>query len=134
MKRITLFILMIIPLLGITQARIGSTEQVIKNEFPDKTWSTGRLSDGKAKFISTDFDYGNFTYYISDSTKLCYMCIQMPKDMVSLNTLVQMYNGKYSINSKTSWTAYLEGGSIINITLKYIDEDKIYAFYYQLLN
>lgn len=117
------------PLFCMSQAHLGSTESEIESEHSDKIFNTGHTSSGK-KYIYTDFDYGTIFYYINDTTHVSDLCIQRPKDMAAVNTLVQLYNNKYVITSRVTWTAYLEGGGIMYITLKYIDDDKIYVFGY----
>jgi len=47
-----------------------------------------------------------------------------------MNGQVEMYNKKYVITSDTSWTAYLEDGGIIHISLLYDSENKISFFSY----
>lgn len=121
--------MLLIPFTGRTQAHIGSTEKEIREMHPDKTWETGTTKTGE-KYIYTQFDYGTFFYYFNDSTGVSDLCLQVPKDMTSMNAQVQIYNGKYVIDSKTTWTAYLEGGGMLFIELKYIEDEKAYIFSY----
>ena len=73
---------------------------------------------------------GTFYYYFDNETGLTNFCMQITKDMPSLNAQVEIYNKKYVITLETSWKAYLEGGGIMKINLKYSKEYKIYVFYY----
>jgi hypothetical protein len=129
-KLITLF-LILIPLFGISQAMLGSTEQEIRQNYSDRTFTSGLTTDTYDRYISTDFQYGNMTYYFNDSTHLCRLCMQIPNDISAVNSLVQLYNGKYVIITKTSWDAYLPEGTIMHIILRFAPDSKIYLFYYQ---
>ena len=73
---------------------------------------------------------GTFIYYFDNETGLTSFCIQIPKDLVSLKAQVEIYNKKYVIISETSWKAYLEGGGLMKINLKYDEDSKSYYFTY----
>jgi hypothetical protein len=113
-----------------SQAHLGYTEEQVRAYAPNQTWVDGMSNTGE-RYISTDYSLGSFVYYFNKSTGLCDGCTQIPSSMINLNSQVQIYNQKYVVTSKTSWTAYLEGGSIMYIELKYSDELKLYYFSYK---
>ncbi|MBK7443098.1 MAG: hypothetical protein IPI65_16765 [Bacteroidetes bacterium] len=129
MKTIKLLItLLLFPVAINAQAHLGLTETEIKALYPYNTWVSDYATDG-TKYISSDMLYGNFVYYF-DSNGLSEYCLQIPSSMVNLNTQVQIYNQKYVITSTSSWTAYLEGGNIMYIRLKYDSQYELYSFQY----
>ena len=129
MKKFIFVLMAIFPFLVSAQAHLGASISEIKSYHPDQTWEVSYTTDG-IKYISTAMSLGIFGYYIDNSTGLSYFCVQIPNNMVALNAQVEIYNKKYVITSKTTWSAYLEGGGIMNISLKYNDESKMYMFYY----
>jgi len=129
MKNIILLIVLLIPNLSKSQAHLSATLSDIQSMHPDKVFKSGITDDG-TKYTSTEMVLGTFIYYFDGTTDLSYLCIQIPSNMTNLNTQVEIYNKKYVITSKTSWTAYLEGGGMMYIRLKYSEEDKMYLFYY----
>jgi len=128
--KITFFVLFIFLIsFANGQAHLGSTENKIRNIYPDKTW-TAKYADNGKRYISADMQYGNFTYYFDKETKLSDFCIQIPFSIATLNGQVEAYNKKYVITSDTSWTAYLEEGGILYIKLVYSEELKASYFTY----
>lgn len=128
MKKLIIILVFLLPFSGYTQAHLGATIYEIKAMHPDNSWEVNYADDG-TKYISTDMTLGYFAYFL-DKEGLTSFCIQIPFNLVCLNTQIEIYNKKYVITSKTSWTAYLEGGGIMNISLDYNDEKDFYCFYY----
>lgn len=129
MKRLLFLIVVLIPILSNAQAHLGSTEKEIKELHPDKTFKIEYTDDG-VKYISTFMYYGTFVYYFDNETGLTNSCMQIIEEMTALNGQVEAYNKKYVIVSKSQWRAYLEGGAIMEITLEYNEEHKLYVFNY----
>lgn len=117
------------PFIAKSQANLGATLSEIKAYHPDKTFTTDITKDG-TKYAYTEMPLGLFYYYFDNTTDLSYLCVQLPFDMKSLNTQVEIYNKKYVIISENSWKAYLEGGGMLKINLEYNEKQKIYIFYY----
>lgn len=123
-------LLILIPLLGNSQAHIGSTLSDIKSFHPDKVFKIDYTDTG-IMYASANMHFGTFVYYFDSETGLSKFCIQIPDNMASLNAQVEVYNNKYVIISETSWKAYLEGGGVMEINLTYNEEYKLYVFYYK---
>ena len=121
--------LVLVPVLSKAQAHLGSTLSEIKALHPENDFEIDYTKSG-IKYASTDMALGTFIYYFDGTTGLSYLCVQIPSNLTNLNTQVEIYNKKYVVTSKTSWTAYLEGGSIMYIKLKYEEEYKLYSFIY----
>lgn len=132
MKKFIIFFIILSPFLSLSQAHLGSSLAQIKALHPKNTFEIDYTTNG-IKYALTEMVLGTFIYYFDGETGLSNFCIQIPSNMTNLNTQVEIYNKKYVINSKTSWTAYLEGGGLMYIKLKYDGENKIYTFVYSSL-
>jgi hypothetical protein len=118
-----------LPFIGKAQAHLGVSLSDIKAQYPDKVFTIEYTKVG-VKHASASMDLGSFGYYFDKVTGLTNLCIQIPHNMTSLNTQVEIYNKKYVIISETSWKAYLEGGGLMKINLIYDEENKFYYFTY----
>ncbi len=117
------------PFLGKSQAHLGSTIAEIKAIHPDKIFTTKFTNNG-IKYIYANMTFGTFYYYFDKESGLSNLCLQIPDNMNALNAQVEVYNKKYVIISETSWKAYLEGGGLMKINLKYDEDIKGYLFIY----
>lgn len=125
MKQLGIIFLFVMSFLSIkAQAHLGSTEYQIKKMYPNNTFTVDYTLKSHIRYISTDFQYGNFTYYFDAETGLSKFCFQIPHSTGTMNAQVEIYNKKYVIISDTSWKAYLEGGGIMYINLVYDSENK----------
>jgi hypothetical protein len=129
MIKILLTSLLLFPLFANAQAHLGESLNGLKARYPEKYFEVKSTTDG-TRYTMAEQALGTFVYYFSNETGLTEMCIQIPDDLQALNTQVELYNKKYVILSETSWKAYLEGGSTMNISLIYNDEYETYIFYY----
>ena len=129
MKNILLLFMLLTPLLGSAQAHLGSSEDEIREMHIENDFETGYTESG-VKYISSFMIYGTFYYYFDAYTELSDFCMQIVDEMPNLNRQVEEYNKKYVIVSDTEWKAYLAGGSVLNITLSYNEENEVYVFYY----
>jgi hypothetical protein len=129
MKKIIFTILILFPVFAKGQAHLGSSFADLKSRYPEKKFKIEYTNTGR-KYTTAEQTFGTFIYYFDDETNLTDLCIQIPDNMTTLNAQVEAYNKKYVIVTETSWKAYLEGGGIMNITLTYDQESKVYVFYY----
>ena len=129
MKKSIFVFLVMLPIIGKAQAHLGVTLAEIKTQYLDKVFSIDSTTDG-IKYASAAMPLGRFIYYFDKDTGLTDFCVQIPLDMTALNTQVEIYNKKYVIISETSWKAYLEGGGLMKIKLKYDENNKSYYFSY----
>jgi hypothetical protein len=134
MKKVYLFALLLTGLMyssvASAQAHLGITESEIRNSHSDLIFKSSTTTAG-SHYIYANMSLGTFFYYFNKSTGLTDHCIQIPNDLTSLNTQVEIYNKKYVATSKKSWTAYLEGGGMMYIKLLYLTEQKTYYFAYE---
>jgi hypothetical protein len=117
------------PFIAKSQANLGTTLSEIKADNPGKTFTTDVTKEG-TKYAYADMQLGVFYYYFDNTTNLSYLCLQVPYNLKSLNTQVELYNKNYVTISENSWKAYLEGGGTLKINLEYHEKQKIYIFYY----
>ncbi len=129
MKKLIFALILMLPLLGIAQAHLGSTLTDIKASHPDKEFTVNYTEEGQ-KYAYADMAYGTFYYYFDKVSGLSNFCMQIPFNMTTLNGQVEAYNRKYVIVSETYWKAYLEGGGLMKIELQYNKEYDLYVFYY----
>lgn len=109
------------------QAHLGYTEGQIKALYPENGWKTGYTNDG-VRYLSTFFGVELFFYYFSKDSGRSVLCTDIIPNASVLNGVVEKYNHKYVVTSDTSWTAYLEKGGIMYITLNYNQENKVSYF------
>ena len=111
------------------QAHLGISEIEIENLYPGKTFNQG-TTNSSVYYIYAVMPLGTFYYYF-DASGVTTSCVQIPNSVMDLNSQVDIYNGKYVTTSKTSWTAYLDGGGSMYIRLLYSDDFKFYYFTYR---
>ncbi len=114
MKKI-IFLLLICPLLGNSQVRLGHKMSDIYSEFQEKNPRMGNNDDGIA-YMAINFEKCLTLHYFTDD-KVCFMTIISPNTQGDLNFFVEYYNQSYVILSPTSWRMYSTGGGNCDITL-----------------
>lgn len=123
-----LLILLLFPVVLHGQARLGKSEVNIRETLSDINVTRGWTKDGQ-KYLMASFDYGTFIYYF-DKNGLSNFNIQIPRTIQDANVQAEIYNKKYVIKSSTLWTAYLDGGGIMNIEMIFDEELNTYIFKY----
>jgi hypothetical protein len=131
MKILYFFILILLPLMSKAQAHLGESFSGLESRYPDLTFEVETTNDGTI-YTTAQQLFGTFIYYFDGETGLTNLCVQIPDDLQALNAQVEIYNKKYVIISETSWKAYLDGGSTMEINLIYNEEYETYIFYYTL--
>ena len=129
MKTLFKILIIFLPLFSQGQAHLGYSLSELKAIHPDKEFGVGNTDDG-ISYTYTSMPLGVFCYYFSNETNVSKLCIQIPDDLRSLNSQIEIYNNKYVIESNTSWKAYLEGGGVMKIILSYDEENETYIFIY----
>lgn len=114
MKNLILFLLLI-PIFGISQARIGSSRQDIYKEFVELSPKFDNPSDNLS---SLHFETGRalVVHYFDDS-EYCTLSVIAPKTQGDLNFYVEMYNRMYVVINSKEWRMYSENGSVSTIEL-----------------
>jgi hypothetical protein len=129
MKNLYFFILILLPFMSEAQAHLGESFSGLESRYPDLTFEVETTNDGTI-YTTAQQLFGTFIYYFDGETGLTNLCVQIPDDLQALNAQVEIYNKKYVIISETSWKAYLDGGSTMEINLIYNEEYETYIFYY----
>lgn len=129
MKHLYFFILILLPFISEAQAHLGESFSGLESRYPDLTFEVETTNDGTI-YTTAQQLFGTFIYYFDGETGLTNLCVQIPDDLQALNAQVEIYNKKYVIISETSWKAYLNGGSTMEINLIYNEEYETYIFYY----
>ena len=130
MKKLLLLVtfITVFTIISKAQSRIGYTPSQIKAEFYYYTWSSGYTTDG-TYYIYTTYTRGLLIHYFN-SSMICYSTLLKPNTVGDLNYYVELYNKQYVIVSDKSWKAYLDNGSIVNISLKNDAEYGSYFYFY----
>ena len=131
MRTFYLLVMALLPLAGNGQAYLGSTFSEIKATHPEISFKED-VTDSGIKIISASMPYGTFFYYFEKASGLSTVCLQIPYDMKSQNSQIEIYNKEYVIVSESSWKADLEGGAVMKIELLYDEKNKTYFFKYML--
>ena len=114
MKKL-LLILMLVPLFGISQARLGSTRNEIYSEFAELIPSFSQNADGVEYLI---INIGNLMvlHYFNDNN-ICKTSVIYPETQGSLNALVESYNKQYVILGPKTWRMYTNNGEYADVNL-----------------
>lgn len=128
MKKLIIILMLSLPIVASSQAMIGSSANKIRATYPEKTFKTDYTKSGN-KYISATFNDVTFCYYL-DENNISTDCMAIPKYISGVNSLVERYNGIYTIISSKEWKAYLANGEIMNIKLFYSKENEISYFRY----
>ena len=122
MKKLLIVLLIMFAFFANSQVRLGYTSYEIKKEYSalGYTVNSGYGDDGYL-FYSINFS-DVVCFYSFGKDDICTMCIILPKTSERVNGLSEKYNSKYTIISDSHWKAYMEGGSIADITLQYTKE------------
>jgi len=135
MKKIIIGLLIAIPLLGKGQARLGYSIYEIKKDFPNNKFEYSANLTNKVYYLEwTEFASGIMFYAIDRETNICDECLLYPKNVGTMNALVEKYNNNYVIISSTEWNYYANNGEIIVIKLKHldnIDHPNVFIFTYK---
>ena len=119
MRKLIAAFVFLLPITCWSQAHLGSTALEIKAMYPDKEWTSNVTKSGK-KYIMSNMGLGTFIYFF-DKTGMSDLNVQVVSSLANRDALFELYNKKYVITSKTSWTANSESGSIMYI--KYVFDD-----------
>jgi len=127
MKTIVLIALCLLLNIGLAQSRLGLSTHDIRKELNELGIKITSGFDSKGKYYYDVSDANvDVRYYFHNS--VCDMTLIMPKSAAHLNALVEGYNKRYVIISKTHWRAYDIDG-VTEITL-IIDETGVYIGWY----
>lgn len=114
MKSLILFLLLI-PIFGISQARIGSSKQDIYKEFAELSPKFENPADNLSS-LHFETERALVVHYF-DNSEYCTLSVIAPKTQGDLNFYVEMYNRMYVVINPKEWRMYSENGSVSTIEL-----------------
>jgi hypothetical protein len=114
MKNLILFLLLI-PIFGSSQARIGSLRIDIYKEFAEYSPKFENPSDDISS-LHFETDRALVVHYF-DNSEYCTMSVIAPKTQGDLNLYVEAYNRMYVVINPKEWRMYSENGSVSTIEL-----------------
>lgn len=129
MKKLILFIALLLPLFVNAQAHLGSTLSDLKAYHSDKEFRI-RYSEDRTKYAYSNMHYGTYYYYFDDATGYSNICMQVPVDDNALKAQIETYNKKYVKVTENKWQANLEDGGKMLICLELDEEEGQPVFYY----
>lgn len=121
-KQILIYTLLLFTLLSHSQTRLGSTEQEIRKEFSEKTFTSGNTTEDNQKYIAYSDERIQCIHYF-DIKGICNWAVIEPLNTGTLNFYVETYNKNYVIINDTEWKMYTKNG-IAKIVLIYPDNGK----------
>jgi hypothetical protein len=114
MKKL-LLILMLVPMFGISQARLGSTRAELFDEFAQYFPKFESPINGEPH-MHFEMERALVIHYFNREN-ICVLSVISPKNQGDLNFFVEMYNNQYVIVSSTEWRMYSENGNIATVEL-----------------
>jgi hypothetical protein len=110
-----LLILMLVPIFGNSQARLGSTRVDLFEEFAQYFPKYETPINGEPH-MHFEMERALVVYYFNKANE-CTLSVIAPKNQGDLNFFVEIYNKQYVIISPTEWRMYSENGNIATIEL-----------------
>lgn len=114
MKKLIL-LLLLIPIFGISQARLGSTKNQIYSEFAELIPSFANTSDGM-EYLVVNLDDVMALHYFNEMA-VCTTSVIYPETQGALNSMVELYNSRYVIIGPFSWRMYTSSGGYADVKL-----------------
>jgi hypothetical protein len=111
MKKVLLFLLLLIPGLSMSQPQpfFDYTPSEIRQKRPNAVWNYDKWGDNN-DLMSMGYDEGDaFVIYLFDENNLSVVTSIVPKTQGDLQTLVEIYNSRYVIINSKKWKFYQEG-------------------------
>ena len=125
MKKLTLFLLMLIPTMGISQAKIGFNPSQIREEFPNVEWNYQKWGENKDKLSMAFMNDEFLVNYLFDENNVSIITAIAPFKQGTLQAMIELYNSKYVIINKNTWRFY-DNGVVFICRLKAFDDGSFY--------
>jgi hypothetical protein len=130
MKKL-LILLLFSPLLSMAQARIGSTENEIRDEFSSYDFQR-KISTGDHLFYLSAIVRGGVFYWYFNDNKICDLCY-LVLDPEYVDPMVELCNNKYVRIDDTHWKKYNDG-VILYMEMIYLNKYNSWAMKYTQTN
>jgi hypothetical protein len=134
MKEIIILLSFIIaPVFSYCQPTMGYSKKEVEQK---RGVPTRKEVEEKIDSFSYEEEHKGYPYtetYVFNKKDICYGWILTTRDANMINGLIDIYNKKYFIISKTEWNSFLEGtNNHINYTIDYNPKTKIYQIFAEL--
>ena len=126
MKKLTLFLLMLIPMKGISQAKIGYNPSELRAEFPSANWTYSKWGEyGNQNMVMSWSSENILTNYFFNEDNITIICTIVPLNQSTLQAVVEIYNKRYVIIDSNTWRFYSDG-TIFLCRLKTLEDGTFY--------
>lgn len=131
MKKMILFISLLLSTVGLSQARLGYTYDQVRKEYANDygfDYFTG-YDEKLGKYLEVFLSIGTAFYYFNEENK-CYVTSVIPNTKGDLHFYIQKFNDEYVIVDGNNWLMYTNGETI-GIELDYTEDGYFFLFYYK---
>ncbi len=127
MKKLTLLILMLIPMKGMSQAVIGYTPSELRDKFNNVSWEYGKWGPegNKNLLVMTWRNNDIIVNYFFNSDNINHMCSITPINQGTLQGMVERYNKRYVIVDTHTWRFYNDG-TVFLCELRTLDDGSFF--------
>lgn len=131
MKKMILFISLLVSTVSLSQARLGYTYNEVRYEYGTKyqyEYITG-YDEKLGKYLQVYLPVGTAFYYFNSDNK-CYITSVIPGTKGDLHYYIQKFNEEYVIVDGNNWLMYANGETLA-IELDYTENGYFFLFYYK---
>lgn len=131
MKKMILFISLLVSTVSLSQARLGYTYDQVRREYANDygfEYFTG-YDEKLGKYLEIFLSIGTAFYYFNEENK-CYVTSVVPNTKGDLHFYIQKFNDEYVIVDANHWLMYTNG-ECIGIELDYTEDGYFFLFYYK---
>jgi hypothetical protein len=125
MKKLILFLFILISTGASSQALIGYSPSEVRAKFPDKEWEYGKWGERKNLMLMTFQTDDIIVGYFFNEDQKSVICSITPLSQGTLQAMVEMYNKKYVIKDSFHWDFY-NSGTVFKCSLNVTDEGVYY--------
>jgi len=131
MKKILLFLLLLLPGLSMSQPLFGYTPSQVREKWPNFDWEYLKWGERKDKMMMSFVEDDIRVIYFFDENDESVFTSVCPLTQGELQRMVEMYNNRYVIIDDTTWKFYNDG-MVFLCTLEQTADTKKYYFLWKL--
>ena len=131
MKKILLFLLLLLPGLSMSQPLFGHTPSQIRDKWPNFDWEYHKWGEYKDKIMMSFVEDDIRVIYFFDENDESVFTSVCPLTQGELQRMVEMYNNRYVIIDNTTWKFYNDG-MVFLCALEQTADTKKYYFLWKL--
>ena len=125
MKKLILFLLLLIPGLSKSQPLFGYNPSQVREEHLDANWHYDKYGDAKDLLVMYYDTESIRTMYFFDYRNVSTGTVILPKNKGILQWFIETYNNRYVIIDNTHWKFYNDG-SVFRCSLEQTNDGRYY--------